>query len=63
MARLLTANSGTTAPGMLASGTGRTGPPLVACRRMARWPVLVAAVDPAAITVPARPTVAAGADA
>src|SRR5579875_1180261 len=51
-AMALTASSGTTAPGMPASGTGRTGPPGAASTSTACWPVLVAAVEPAATTAP-----------
>jgi hypothetical protein len=60
MAWLLTATSGTTAPGTLGSDTGRTLPPVVALRRTACWPVLLADVDPAAITVSPGATVAKG---
>ena len=46
-----------------AGRTDWTAPAALARSRMACWPVLVAVAEPAAITVPPGPTVAAGAEA
>ena len=50
--------SGTAAPAMPASWTGRTLPSVLASRKTGCWPSLLAAVYPTATMVPAEATVA-----
>ena len=55
--------SGTMAPAMPASGTGRTVPSVPASRKTGCWLTLLAAVAPIATTVPPGATVAPDTDA